>query len=795
MQSHLTRKVFKAILNNEPLSSSQCRHRLLHTLRSHRTRSPVLPSSCYSQRRGFFAFNVGTSTVPPTTTVPSEAGLKPMSDLTRSMQDRSRGPTDSILAKAFQDFFAARADAPGVITGFQARLLIVTWKHLRARENEMEPEDWQLIFTAENLENILFVLSQAKCLPESRDVIQRLARYVFSELCADHGFGPNHIGRPALIAYIHIQALNGNPEGARHVVEKFWNRLRKTNPSPWLTVMKGFAMNEDRHLLRRTTKILHNYGVTFDPSSHEELIKMLIEQDLPAAVKIMYECPLFDGQEPTFATKETVIKYAILHSETAWAEPIQKSLCQMPITDTIGITLLWEAAHGQGAAAVAEKVRLLVASNPEMKSSLNVKCINNLLEYANFIKDPQLAAEYAALLSQWNLQPDAQTRLLRLESHIQAINVEETLKCVQDLYDINDTAHEDLSLMNKLITMLCLSGQGDALFEQISSFLDPLFENNARLEPETLAALTHMLLHRHDWEGVSELLRPRLASYDDEGRSKIRKALTNFILDLDHNGADAWEAYGLLQLGFPEASVSTRTDIMISFYKRNRSDLAYLVFGHMRQTEDFSRRPKPDTYTKCFRWIARTRDAEHLVLVHNMLKLDVEVDLNTKLLNGLMLAYAACDMPEKSMEVFRQILQSDEGPTHKTISIFFKLCEKHHNGAHEAMRMMEKVKLLEIEVDRRLYTAYIEALAAQCEFDLAIEAVDKMQSETGYSPNHNSIGLLYNAMPYQYWKDEVEKWAKDRYPELWTQLDGVERMEKDEEEGPKFNIMGYDVTI
>lgn len=121
-----------------------------------------------------------------------------------------------------------------------------------------------------------------------------------------------------------------------------------------------------------------------------------------------------------------------------------------------------------------------------------------------------------------------------------------------------------------------------------------------------------------------------------------------------------------------------------------------------------------------------------------MLKLDVEVDLNTKLLNGLMLAYAACDMPEKSMEVFRQILQSEEGPTHKTIAIFFKLCGKHHNGTQEAMKMMEKVKLLEIEVDRRLYMSFVEALAAQCEFDLAIEAIDKMHDETGYLPNYNS---------------------------------------------------------
>ncbi|KAB8230573.1 putative mitochondrial respiratory complex I chaperone (Cia84) [Aspergillus alliaceus] len=793
MQAHLTRRVFRAILNNEPLSSSQCRHRLLHTLRTYRSQGPIFSRFYHLQRRGFFARNVGPSATPQPATLPSEAGLKPMSDLMRAMRDKSRGPANSVLAKAFQDFFVARAVIPGVITGFQARLLLVTWKHLRANESDLESEDWQLAFSTENLENVLFVLSLARCLPESREVIQRLARYVFLELCADHGYGANHIGRPALIAYINIQALNGNPEGARHVVEKFWNRLCKTNPSPWLTVLKGFAINGDRRLLRRTTESLHDYGVKFDPASHQEVLRVLIDHDLLAAVKIMYECPLFDGRQPTLATKEAVIKYAILHSEMAWAEPIFKSLSQRPITETMGITLLWEAAHGKDASAITEKVRTLIKTNPEAKSSLTIECVNNLIAYANFINNPQLSAEYAALISHWGLHSNIQSRLLKLESYIQAGDVERTLSHVQDLHDINDIAIENMPLMNKLITMICLSGQGDALFDQISSVLDPLFENNVHLEPETLAALTHMLIYRRDWEGVSDLLRPRLASYDDEGRSKIRKALTKFILDLSQDSAGAWEAYGLLQLAFPETSVSTRTEIMTAFYKRNRSDLAYLIFGHMRQAEDFARRPKPDTYTKCFRWIARTHDTEHLVLVHNMLKLDVEVDLNTKLLNGLMHAYAACNMPEKSMEVFRQILQSDEGPTHKTVAIFFKLCEKHHNGAQEAIKMMEKVKLLEIEVDRRLYMAYVEALAAQCEFDLAIEAIDKMHSETGYMPNHNSIGLLYNAVPYQYWKDEVEKWAKEKYPELWAQLNEIERTE--EEEGLRFNITGYEIVV
>jgi hypothetical protein len=34
----------------------------------------------------------------------------------------------------------------------------------------------------------------------------------------------------------------------------------------------------------------------------------------------------------------------------------------------------------------------------------------------------------------------------------------------------------------------------------------------------------------------------------------------------------------------------------------------------------------------------------------------------------------------------------------------------------------------------------------------------------------NSIGTFYNAIPWQYRKDEVEAWAKQAYPGLWEEL-------------------------
>ncbi|KAJ5101497.1 hypothetical protein NUU61_003719 [Penicillium alfredii] len=793
MQSHLTRRVFRAILDSEPLCFSQChRNRLLHTISPARVR-PSFPSLHHVSRRSLFAFNITPTNEGKPSTLPSEKGLKPMADLMRSLADKSRAPPNHTLAKAFQVFFSTRVETPSVINGFQARLLIVTWKHLKAEQNEMDEVDWYNVFSTENLEKMLYVLSESQCLPASRDAIQKIARFAFLELCADHGFGPNKIGRQALLLYINLLSMNGNPEEARHVVLKFWSQLRKVKPSPWLTVLKGFALKDDRRQLRKITEEFETHGNKFDQASHEELLKILLEQNLFAAAQTVYEFPISENSQPSVAAKEAMIKSAVLKSELDWAKPIVASLPQDSTAKTLDISLLWEAAQGNNASALAEKTDSWIVAHPNFKEQLSIATVNNLLQYANAIENPQLVADFAKLADRWDLKPNSQTYLLQLESYVQAGDVEQTLDILEERIDPNTLPSENLPLANKLVTMLCLSKQKDTLFQHISSLLDPLFEENVRLYPETIAALTRMLLYRHDWEAVSELLRPRLSTYDDEGKTQIRNALADFILDLTQSDSDVWGMYNLLKVAFPETGVSVRTEIMATFFKRKRSDLGVLVFGHMRQAEDLSRRPKPDTYARCFQGLARTHDESNLELVHNMLKLDLEVDLNTRVLNSLMLAYAACDMPEKSMTVFRQILQSDEGPSHKTIAIFFRACEKYHNGAQEAMKMMAKVKKLEIPVDRQLYTAYIEAMAAQCEFELATEAIDQMQAEIGAAPTRTTIGLFYNAIPYQYWKDQVEEWASKQYPVLWAQLAETRRSEH--EEGQKFDGIVNDVWI
>ena len=673
--------------------------------------------------------------------LPSEKGLKEMRDLVVSLEHKHRGPPNDVLARAFREFIAARIDAPGVITEFQSRLLVITWKHLKEQQENLDSTDWESVFSTKNLEEVLFVLSEAKYAPQSREAVHTVARYAFHELCNNCAPEWDFINVEPLVAYVNILALHGNADEARCVAETFWWKLQECEPSPWLTVMKGFAIDGDRRQLQEVAKLLEEQKEA--GTYHEELTKELIGEDHDlSVVKAMFEC----GDRPSPATKVAVIKYAIEKGELAWAQPIFESLFTERSAETLHATLLWEAAHGKGASEIGG---IVAAWGRENRKVLDLSTVvSDLMDVANAIGKPQETAQFAMLASQWGLERNTRIRLAQLESAIQTRDALVALECCWGLApNFHEVALENLEVMNRLIAMVSLSEvhPGDSLLDQVASLMEPFLDTGAYVGPTTAAALTRMLLRRRDLQAVSELLRPLMNSYELQEKGQIRQALIEYITDTKRQAKpEAWSAYQLLQAAFPETSVSERTDIMISFFERGENRRACLVFGHMRQDErNVTRRPSPDTYALCFEGISRVGDFDDLELVHNMLKIDMEVDVTTRIRNGLMLAYTACDMPEKGMDIFRDILQSDEGPSHRTLAIFFRMCEKHHNGTQEAIKMINKAKVLEIEIDRNMYTAFVASLAAQCEFDLAVEAVENMYSEIGESPNRDTYVFFF----------------------------------------------------
>jgi len=187
---------------------------------------------------------------------------------------------------------------------------------------------------------------------------------------------------------------------------------------------------------------------------------------------------------------------------------------------------------------------------------------------------------------------------------------------------------------------------------------------------------------------------------------------------------------------------------------------------------DSAARPDAAAYQKCFEGIAQNRDIDGLQTIYNMLKLDLSVELTTHIHNGIMLAYIACQMPWQAIiDHFYKIMDSREGPTYSSFEVALRACETWPPyGSFESRKIIAVMQSWNLEITKPLYDTYIGAIAGQCEFEAAVELIENMQRDIGEPPDAFTIGTFYNAIPWQYRKDEVEKWAKLAYPELWTEL-------------------------
>lgn len=707
----------------------------------YRSRKPY--NNRYGQSRTFFSFTSATKTPEVPT---SEVGLQTMSELSKAKITNGRAPPYNALCKAYQKFFEARAEEPGIITEFHAKQLVTTYDYLRKHkgDEDADSKELEIIESKEFMELTLYVLSQANCHGSSHQYIRRLANNAHRVLSTAATDESGEINSGAFLAWIRINAFYGNPYQARTALVKEWPKVQnwpdlEDQGSPWLWILHGMALDKDAATeLVQAVEDWHIGGYfSLTSQQHQELIVTLLEEGQLLAAKVMHDCPIPEG-EPTIIATSAITRAYLLNGDKAGADEIFSQLTiHSPSAETRDILLLMAASNGKDAHTLARDLNNWCLEDPSVRDGLSISCINDLIRYAYVIENKKLAVDYSSLISTWGLESASETQLLlELEPRIQDSDIDGTVKSLNELEESDVSANIALRMRYRLIKMLCSTPNNDDAFDQVSKLLDPLIRDGIQLEPEILTVLTRALAYRHDWEALSQLLRPRIGSYSMRNeRPLIQNALLDFIRDKEQAKEEVWEAYDLARIAFPEITAEHRIEIMDLFFNRGMVEEACQVFGHMRHAPTPAQRPTPEAYITCFLGLARATAWDNTKLIRNMLKLDVNIEIDTRVRNAVMLALAACERSEEAMDEFKEILRSDEGPSQNTLTIFFKVCESDPNGIVEANKMLAKITALEIPLDRQMHLAYIKALAAQGERELVIEALDKTEEKIGLQPD------------------------------------------------------------
>ena len=760
----LTRSIFRAITSKRPYVFAGCQN--LRTQQHRPTRRQWRPHA--PQRRHIFGISFGA--IPrrlqdsKNTRGNLEIALSQLIDLMRARRSQSKPPLPDKVADALNYLFRTRLESPRFFTRNEIYLATESLRHLQ--ELKEKTEDGSLILSEDDLHTALAALAAAVGRDRFRSDTQALANMIFqelSELAGTDGLEKKaEASAPYLATYIAVLARTGGARRAQELLQT--SPLGQSRESMRLhaSVIEGLAAEGlEKQALKMAMKMQEKLG-PLDPITHEDLVLNFAGADKVALAKAVYELPMESGSTPTVKSMVAMVRFCIRNGELELGETVVKMLASdLQGLEAESTVLLWYAVKG------IEIAQLHSVSGEPM----NIDHINNLLEHAYTTRNAEMARSLLSYMNTSDLRPNAKTFALQLENHLSNGALQSAIASFDQLSS-EDTLEDnsDISALNKLLATLCFREKPN--YELIMRLVDKLLDRNADLDAEAIAGLCSVFLQRDELQQIIGLLRHRVDSYPKPDRARIASIFRVFITNLSTEEQRAYNAYDLFRHAFPETPVSDRLPLMESFFRRKRPDLACLVFGHMRQREEPSARPDAEAYAQCFEGIATCRDVDGLQMIYNMLKLDLEVEINTRIHNALMAANTACQLPYRSIiDHFWKIMDSREGPTMASFALALRACETFvPQGAQEARRIVAMMQAGGLPITREIYHCYLGALAGNSEFENVVELIEEMETDLGEPPDAITIGTFYNAIPWQYRKDEVERWARSAYPELWEEL-------------------------
>ncbi|KAL2159723.1 hypothetical protein VTH06DRAFT_2292 [Thermothelomyces fergusii] len=547
----------------------------------------------------------------------------------------------------------------------------------------------------------------------------------------------------------------------------------------WTLVLRGLAREgREEELLAEWAKA-EAARIEYMPPVHEIMTTFYASRDRVEETKHWFEKPVHAGWARSPRSYMEVVRFALRTGQQQWLRPIFEQLINSnPQKEWWDVIFHWAVlVMDKGVEDVRQMMQVMAAIEKQ---------------------NPYLAERFVSLGAELKIRPRASTYILQMDYRLDARD----FSGVQAIYDkllrgeVAVRQDEDLPVVNKYLRALCAVPEPD--LGRILDITADLEQRQATLEPETVVALCMLFLRNDNQYEVMDTLSLHTVSYSLEERAQVRRAFIEYCLDEQVSTARAWDCYSLLRQFFPETEPEERVLLMDGFFARRRPDMACYVFGHMRSQTHQAQRPTADMYVRCLEGLGRCPEGggieageegagESLRMVHNMLKMDTTIQMDTRLYNGLMMAYAAAGEPDVAIDFWRDITASAEGPSYASLAIVFWACELLPHGDRTARAIWHKMQRMDLEVPPDVFCAYCGALAGSGHVEEVIRLIRGMEVSVGYGPGFMTLGVAYNALPGDSRKEQFEAWARAEYPDIWAQLEKKGR--KETLRGTKFNIV------
>jgi len=734
MRSHLTRRVFRCLIANEPIFPQ--RH--LHARAAARPHKNVF-HGCQSQRRTFFNLfdNKEKDLREPTL----DPGMDKMLELDKRIHLIARLPPAQDLIVAFNAFIDSRARRKRPVEDFHAIRLIQVLETLEKKAQEVTPGSTVPSLTEADLSKALATIVTYQ--PNLTKTHNELARLI---IAAHEGLAPladsqeKPLADRMLKLYITVLCETGATQDALDIWQK--KQPDDVDSQVWARLVEGFAKEDREDMILQVVELATANATMVDPVVARAMALYYARKDNVAATKKWMESTTLTGPGKRRGGKEAasyriILEFCLRNHEMEWGQKVLQAgggkNAEEHIWDAI---FRAAAATGKSVDEIDRMVTLMLreTQHQDKEAQLGVQTFNGLIEYALLKNDAYTAERYFSMAEKWKVQLNAQSFVLQVEYRLAAGDVNGALRSYDKLRDEKIGNDEDWAVMNKLL--LAVLNQPTYANETVVGLVEDISDRRRVFPAETVLALCDYHLKRDEYLELVDLLQTYAYQYSIAERLRMRDQLVKYTLDPNTDTGRAWDTYMIFHQIFDiETQRDIRNEVITSLFERGRPDLATHVFSRMSRHVRADTRPDEETYVRMFEGIAKTADPEALEVAHNLLKLDTETDPTTRILNGLMLAYTACDSPRRALEYWDQISTSDEGPSYNSLHIALRACEKAPWGYRTAKTIWGKLLESDVVIEKDLFASYVGALSGQSLFDDLVDTVDKMQEMVGEEPD------------------------------------------------------------
>ena len=563
----------------------------------------------------------------------------------------------------------------------------------------------------------------------------------------------------------------------------------------WPTVLDGFVREENDAEVRQTYVMIEARGLQGRRDVTGTLLDFRVKRNDLAGVKQYWAAylrlwnelqlreaersPRLDKADALLGERlDKVLKWSLARNELdAGHGFVKEVMTTSPVKPVWDAIFVWAAGTKKSVDEIDRMMGVMEKSNESLADPsewrvTDVATINGLVEFAIAKNDPYMAERFIALGKERNIEPDARTYVLQMDYRLSVEDVDGALIAYKNLQSMDLSSNEDVPTVNRLIIALRKTQRHD--FDTIMNVAADLSDRRVRFEPDTVATLSLLHLNRDESHDVVDLLNTHAFHYSSAERERIRTDIVEYALNANTPTSRAWESYTILRSTFDELPRVPRTELMTSFFlTHRRPDMGVHVFQNMRAHSRVDTFPTVDTYVAAFMSLAQLRDLESLEVIHNLLKLDYNVDVTTYLSNALIIAYTACGKPRKALGFWDDIVASREGPSYNSIHVALRACEKSPFGDLRAQEIWAMLRRRGVEMDQALWASYVAALAGNGDNEMAISTLEKAVEGGECGVDAFLLGSLFAGAAGQGKQAEVEAWGKEHWPSQWGGFGGV----------------------